>query len=145
MPRRDDRSGQGLIIKTAVFVTGSPSARQAPEPDHPEVVFVGRSNVGKSSLINMIAGRKALARTSGQPGKTREINHYLINEAFYLVDLPGLGYAKASRVQRQKWSSMIQPYLQSRPTICLVVHLYFGVKHGRATEELFNGSRICRC
>ena len=83
----------------------------------PEYAFIGRSNVGKSSLINMLTGQKMLAKTSSTPGKTQLINHFLINEDWYLVDLPGYGYARTSKSNRQKWEKVIEQYLLKRPNL----------------------------
>ncbi len=112
-----------MIVHSATFVGGFTSRKQLPESDLPEIAFAGRSNVGKSSLMNMILGRKNLARASGTPGKTRELNFYLINEAFHLVDLPGYGYAKISRSQREKWVRLISSYLSERDQLRLLVHV----------------------
>lgn len=112
-----------MKIKEAVFVASSTNYHQCPAANKPEVCFVGRSNVGKSSLINMLVGRKQLAKTSATPGKTRLINHYLINQSHYLVDLPGYGWAQASKTNRLAWSKMICDYLQHRPTVVLVAVL----------------------
>ena len=97
-----------------------------PRDGRPEVAFVGRSNVGKSSLINALLNRKSLARTSSTPGKTQTVNFFLINDTLYVVDLPGLGYAKVSKGQRAAWEKMIRAYLESRPTLTLLVHLVDG-------------------
>lgn len=88
-----------------------------------EVAFLGRSNVGKSSLINKLCGRKALARSSAEPGKTRELNYYLINKEFYFVDLPGYGYAKLPEQIRSSWGKLIEQYLKSREQLSMVVQL----------------------
>jgi GTP-binding protein len=105
------------------FITGAPSLEDCPPPNHPEICFAGRSNVGKSSLINAIMDHGGLARTSNTPGKTRQINYYLINDQCYFVDLPGFGYAKVSKKERQRWGRDIRRYLLNRETIRLVVHL----------------------
>ena len=89
-----------MIVRKAEFVKSSPSLKECPKPDIPEYAFIGRSNVGKSSLINMLCMNGGLAKISATPGKTRLINHYLINESWYLVDLPGYGYAKVSKNMR---------------------------------------------
>lgn len=94
-----------------------------PRTGKPEFAVIGRSNVGKSSLINALLGRKSLARTSRTPGKTQTINFFLVNNAFHLVDLPGLGYAKVSKKQRARWTRMIQDYVTTREELELVVHL----------------------
>jgi len=92
-----------MKINHSEFITSSTKIEQCPKADKPEYAFIGRSNVGKSSLINMITGRKKLVKVSGSPGKTITINHFLINENWYLVDLPGYGYAKRSKSERAKW------------------------------------------
>jgi GTP-binding protein len=96
---------------------------QYPEKGFPEVALAGRSNVGKSSLINTMVSRKALARISGTPGKTRTINFYNINDELYLVDLPGYGYAKVSKVEKVKWGEMIEKYITNRVMLKLVIQL----------------------
>lgn len=109
-----------MILKTAEFVKSSQHFEQCPEPKLPEFAFIGRSNVGKSSLINMLVDKKDLAKTSSQPGKTQLINHFLINEEWYLVDLPGYGYAKTSMENRKKWRKMIEDYLLKRVNLLTV-------------------------
>ena len=106
-----------MKINSAVFVKGAVSLSSCPDDDAPEVAFVGRSNVGKSSLINTILGRKKLARVSNEPGKTREINFYNINDTFYLVDLPGYGFSKVSLAIKKKWQPMIESYLIGRKNL----------------------------
>jgi GTP-binding protein len=106
-----------MVIKSAEFFISSPGLRKCPEPDKPEYAFIGRSNVGKSTLINMITGRKGLAKTSSKPGKTRLINYFLINEEWYLVDLPGYGYAVTSKKEREAWIRMIRDYLLKRRSL----------------------------
>jgi GTP-binding protein len=109
-----------MIIKSAEFIKSSARADQCPAPDLPEYAFTGRSNVGKSSLINMLAGTRKLAKTSSTPGKTQLINHFLINNSWYLVDLPGYGYAKASRKLRSGFAMLISKYIGHRPNlVCL--------------------------
>ena len=103
-----------MIIKSATFSISSPNYRKCPQDGRPEYAFIGRSNVGKSSLINMLTGVKGLAKTSGRPGKTQLINHFLINGEWYLVDLPGYGYARTSRTEREAWSRMIRGYFMER-------------------------------
>lgn len=106
-----------MKIKEAAYVISSPSVEQCPKPDKPEYAFIGRSNVGKSSLINMICGRDALAKISASPGKTKLINHFIVNKEWYLVDLPGYGYAKISQSERKKWEKMIEDYLRKRESL----------------------------
>jgi len=107
-------------FKEVKFIKSSPDVKSCPDTDHPEYAFVGRSNVGKSSLINYLAGIKKLAKTSGNPGLTRLINHFFVDETWYLVDLPGYGYAKLGKVERSKFDKIIKDYLLSRKTlVCL--------------------------
>ena len=106
-----------MIVKSAEFLQSKTTYQECPPPIHGEFAFIGRSNVGKSSLINMIAGRTKLALTSGTPGKTQTINHFLLNKNLYLADLPGYGYAKVSKKDRKKWESMIRDYLLFRPNL----------------------------
>ena len=106
-----------MIIQQADYFTSNVDYRACPAPDLPEFAFIGRSNVGKSSLINMLTQRKNLAKTSQTPGKTQLINHFLINNAWYLVDLPGYGYAKITKSERVKWESMTYDYLRYRPNL----------------------------
>jgi GTP-binding protein len=106
-----------MIIHSASFVKSSPTLKECPAPLKPEFGFIGRSNVGKSSLINMLTGRKKLAKTSVHPGKTRTINHFLINDLWYLVDLPGYGYAKVPVKLREKWVRATKEYILKRETL----------------------------
>ena len=115
-----------MLIKEAQFVRGAANWKGLSDDGMPEIAFIGRSNVGKSSLINMLADRKALARTSNTPGKTQQFNYYLINNACYFVDLPGFGYAKVSKVQRAKWEKFISRYLSEHEALRLVIHLVDG-------------------
>ena len=103
-----------MIIHTADFSASYPDLKKCPQNEVPEYAFIGRSNVGKSSLINSLTGRKKLALTSGTPGKTQMINYFIINKAWYLVDLPGYGYAKLSKSKRFAFRKMIESYLQKR-------------------------------
>ena len=103
-----------MKINYADFVISSTVWSKCPQPDKPEYAMIGRSNVGKSSLINMLTGRKKLAKISGTPGKTITINHFQINGEWYLVDLPGYGYAKRSKTERSKWEKMIKGYILNR-------------------------------
>lgn len=106
-----------MKIKSAQFVISNTKPDACPAPTIPEYAFIGRSNVGKSSLINMLTEHKSLAKTSGTPGKTQLINHFIINDEWYLVDLPGYGYAKASKGERKKWEEFIQRYLSTRTNL----------------------------
>ncbi len=111
-----------MKIKEVEFITSSANLQQCPKSDYPEYAFVGRSNVGKSSLINALANKKKLAKTSGQPGKTQLINHFLVDKSWYLVDLPGYGWAKVSKKLRKGFISLLQAYLYKRePLICVFV------------------------
>ncbi|MDI6618290.1 MAG: ribosome biogenesis GTP-binding protein YihA/YsxC [Clostridiales bacterium] len=112
-----------MLIKKAEHEITAVSAKQYPLGNMPEIAFVGRSNVGKSSLINTMASRKKLARISSEPGKTRVINFYNINDSLYFVDLPGYGFAKVSRSERQKWGRMIEEYLYKSKNLIDVVLL----------------------
>lgn len=107
-------------IKSAVFSKSSTKIDQCPKDNLPEIAFIGRSNVGKSSLINMLTGVKNLAKTSSTPGKTQLINHYLIDNAWYLVDLPGYGYAKVPLSEKAKWEKMTWDYLLDRTSLLYV-------------------------
>jgi len=117
-----------MIIQYADFVMSNTDPRKCPPPDKPEYAFIGRSNVGKSSLINMITGRKKLAKTSGTPGKTITINHFVINADWYLVDLPGYGFAKRSKTERDKWEKMIKNYLLRRENL-VSVFVLIDIRH----------------
>ena len=108
------------MFDKAEFIISNTDYQKCPAPDKPEFAFIGRSNVGKSSLINMMTARKGLAKTSGSPGKTQLINHFLIDESWYLVDLPGYGYAKTSKKNRSAWELMIQDYLLNRENLQIV-------------------------
>ena len=103
-----------MKIKTASFVISNTDISKCPQDGKPEYAFIGRSNVGKSSLINMLTNNKKLAKTSGKPGKTQLINHFIINDDWYLVDLPGYGYAKSSKTNRAEWEKFIVKYLTKR-------------------------------
>jgi GTP-binding protein len=118
-----------MIIRSATFVKSSAMLEQCPEPSKPEFAFIGRSNVGKSSLINMVTGWSKLAKTSGQPGKTRTINHFIINDEWYLADLPGYGYAKVSAKLRDNWVREVENYIVNRENlVCLFVLLDSRIK-----------------
>ena len=114
-PERDAKGP--ALIKRVEFAGAIGMAGQAPPGDLPQVAIAGRSNCGKSSLINALMGRKKLARVSQTPGKTREINFYEVNESFYLVDLPGYGYARAPEEMRQKWPAIIDVFLSENPVL----------------------------
>lgn len=109
-----------MIIREAKFLMSNSRVDQCPAPTLPEYAFIGRSNVGKSSLINMLTAHKGLAKTSSLPGKTQLINHFLINDDWFLVDLPGYGYAKVSKDSRATWGKMINFYLRNRENLACV-------------------------
>ncbi len=115
-----------MEIHKAEFLKSSAELKQCPQPDRPEYAFIGRSNVGKSSLINMLAGRKSLAKISGRPGKTQLINHFTIDDSWYLVDLPGYGYARISKKERAKWKIFTWTYLEKRENLSCVFVLLDG-------------------
>ncbi len=117
-----------MQIKSAKYVISSPSFDQCPTPDKPEFAFIGRSNVGKSSLINMLTNQNNLAKTSAQPGKTQLINHFMINNNWYIVDLPGYGYAKISQSTRRRWEQMIENYLRKRENL-ITVFILIDARH----------------
>lgn len=108
------------VIKSAEFVISNSDVRKCPQDGKPEYAFIGRSNVGKSSLINMLTGRRKLAMTSATPGKTLLINHFVINNEWYLVDLPGYGYAKRSKSQNEKLQEIISSYILDREQMTLL-------------------------
>ena len=105
-----------MKIKSAEFVISNTDIYKCPKEDLPEYAFIGRSNVGKSSLINMLTNSKKLAKTSGKPGKTQLINHFIINKNWFLVDLPGYGYAKVSKTKRKTFQKFIKDYFLKRKT-----------------------------
>ncbi len=110
------------MIKTAAFVCSNTRTDKLPPPVRPEYAFIGRSNVGKSSLINMLLNHKGLAKTSQKPGKTQLINHFIVNDDWYLVDLPGYGYARTSKSNRTEWERFIRYYLKNRESLqCVFV------------------------
>ncbi|MCE4562906.1 YihA family ribosome biogenesis GTP-binding protein [Maribellus sp. CM-23] len=111
-----------MEIKEAQFVVSNTDVEKCPAGNRPEYAFIGRSNVGKSSLINMLTNKKTLAKISGKPGKTRLINHFLIDKDWFLVDLPGYGYAQVPKVERLKWEKMLRNYILKRENLyCLFV------------------------
>ena len=123
-----------MIIKTVNLETVCGVTRRLPKNDKPEIAFAGKSNVGKSSLINALMNRKAYARTSAQPGKTQTINFYNINDALYYVDLPGYGYAKVSQTEKEKWGRMIENYLRrSKQLRC--VFLLVDIRHEPSAND----------
>jgi GTP-binding protein len=122
-----------MIIRSASFIKSSETLKQCPDSSKPEFGFIGRSNVGKSSLINMLTGWSSLAKISGEPGKTRTINHFLINDNWHLVDLPGYGYAKVPVRLREKWERNTREYIMKRENlVCLFVLLDARLKPQRS-------------
>jgi GTP-binding protein len=111
------------MFNTQKFIASAFTIKELPKSNLPEVVLCGRSNVGKSSFINSLFNRKNLAKISSTPGKTRSINYYQIDENFYLVDLPGYGYAKASMSERKKWANLINDYFSNSKNISLIIHI----------------------
>lgn len=124
-----------MKVQEARYVMSNSDYQKCPEPVLPEYAFIGRSNVGKSSLINMLTGKKALAKTSQQPGKTQMINHFIIDDTWYLVDLPGYGYAKVSKVERDKWEKMIHDYLHYRENL-ICTFVLVDVRHSAMAVDL---------
>ena len=124
-----------MKIKSSDFIISAVGEKQVPKDDLPEFALAGRSNVGKSSLINTIVNRKKLARTSQQPGKTQTLNFYLVNDDLYLVDVPGYGYAKVSKQQRAKFGEMIQDYLETRADLKGMV-LLVDARHDPTKDDI---------
>ncbi len=131
-----------MIIKNAELETVCGVSSKLPDNPGVEIAFAGKSNVGKSSLINGLLNRKALARTSSQPGKTQTINFYKINQEFYFVDLPGYGYAKVSAAEREKWGKMIERYLHSSNQLQLVF-LLIDIRHEPSQNDVMMYDWIC--
>ena len=124
-----------MIVKKAELETVAVKKKGYPEDNLPEIAFAGRSNVGKSSLLNLITNRKNLARVSGAPGKTRTINFYRINDAFRIVDLPGYGYAKISKSVSENWGEMMEEYFQNRQGLKKVVQLV-DIRHAPSAQDV---------
>nr|WP_243140277.1 ribosome biogenesis GTP-binding protein YihA/YsxC [Candidatus Syntrophocurvum alkaliphilum] len=122
-------------MKTAELAGIFVDIKSLPEEDMPEIALVGRSNVGKSSLINKVVNRKNLAKSSSTPGKTRTINYYIINNEFYFVDLPGYGYAKVSKTEKAKWKKMIEKYLSQRKQLKGVIQL-IDIRHPPSEDDI---------
>jgi len=131
-------------ISKAELIVSAAAPSQFPPEDLPEFALVGRSNVGKSSLINALLGRKGLARTSSQPGKTRLLNFYLINSSFYFVDLPGYGYARVSQTERKRWKEFIEKYLTARRQLRCVLQL-IDVRHEPQENDRFMHAWLREC
>lgn len=124
-----------MQVKSAKYLISSPSFDKCPIANKPEFAFIGRSNVGKSSLINMLVNQKNLAKTSGTPGKTQLINHFIVNDSWYLVDLPGYGYAKRSQKDRNRWEQMIEHYMKKRENL-LQVFVLIDSRHSPQKNDL---------
>ena len=124
-----------MIIRKVDFVTSAVTTVQYPIDNYPEIMIAGRSNVGKSSFINSILGRKKVAYISSRPGKTQTLNFFLINEEFYFVDVPGYGYAKVSKTERERFGEMIEEYLVYRKQLKLVV-LLVDYRHTPSTDDV---------
>ena len=131
-----------MIIKNASLETVCGITSKLPQNEGVEIAFAGKSNVGKSSLINGLLNRKALARTSSQPGKTQTINFYKVNDAFYFVDLPGYGYAKVSATEREQWGKMIERYLHISKQLILVF-LLVDIRHEPSANDKMMYDWIC--
>ena len=136
--------GRPMIIRSAEFVRGARSWSQCPDDGRPQIAFAGRSNVGKSSLINCLLGRRGLARTSRTPGRTQEINFFLINEALWFADLPGFGYAKVPEKVRRAWGRLIETYLHRAEALRAVV-LLIDARHSpqRGDRQLLEWLLAC--
>lgn len=124
-----------MPVKEAIFIKSAPELKFCPETDLPEICFAGRSNVGKSSLINALTNRKGLAKTSNVPGKTRAMNYFLIDNTWHLVDLPGYGYAKISKREQERWGLALNEYLLKRTQLQLVV-LLVDIRHNPMQSDL---------
>ena len=124
-----------MIIKKSDLDTVAVKPSQYPSQELKEIAFAGRSNVGKSSLLNLLTGRKKLARVSGSPGKTRTINFYIINDEFRIVDLPGYGYAKVSKSMSEGWGEMMETYLEGRPNLLKVIQLV-DIRHAPSKQDV---------
>ena len=124
-----------MIIRSAEFVKSATHHKDCPEAPYPEYAFLGRSNVGKSSLINMLTGHRKLAKTSATPGKTQLINHFLINDAWYLCDLPGYGFAKVPLAVKKKWEQMIKQYLVHRDNL-MCSFILLDARHGPMKNDM---------
>jgi GTP-binding protein len=123
-----------MKVNHAEFIISAVGPSQYPQDALPEIALAGRSNVGKSSLINRMIGRKNLARTSSQPGKTQTLNYYLINQDLYFVDLPGYGYAKVSKTKREQWGKFIENYILNRETLKLIL-LLVDLRHPPSKDD----------
>ena len=132
-----------MIIKNVCLETVCGITSKLPDNAHPEVAFAGKSNVGKSSLINALMNRKSLARTSAQPGKTQTINYYHVNDAIYFVDLPGYGFARANESVKAQWGKMIEDYLHKSKQL-KAVFLLIDIRHAPSENDCIMYDWICR-
>lgn len=131
-----------MVIKNVSLETVIGVTSKIPQNELPEIAFAGKSNVGKSSLINVLMNRKSLARTSAQPGKTQTINFYNINQELYFVDLPGYGYAKVSREEKEKWGKMVEKYLR-QSNVLRAVFLLIDIRHDPSANDKLMYDWIC--
>lgn len=131
-----------MVIKNVSLETVIGVTSKIPQNEMPEIAFAGKSNVGKSSLINVLVNRKSLARTSAQPGKTQTINFYNINQELYFVDLPGYGYAKVSREEKEKWGKMVEKYLR-QSNVLRAVFLLIDIRHDPSANDKLMYDWIC--
>ena len=131
-----------MVIKSVELETVAGITSTLPVNELPEVAFAGKSNVGKSSMLNALINRKSLARTSSTPGKTQTINYYNVNKELYLVDLPGYGYAKVSQTTKEKWGKMIERYLKKSPTL-KAVFLLIDIRHEPGQNDIDMYNWIC--
>ncbi len=128
--------GRKLFAGTCDFILGVAGLEQLPDANKPEIAFAGRSNVGKSSLINALTGRKALARTSHTPGRTQQLNYFNLGDGrLYMVDMPGYGYAKVSKTIREEWNALIRSYLRGRPNL-RCVFILIDARHGLKDSDI---------
>jgi GTP-binding protein len=131
-----------MKITSAEFVISAVGPSQFPEDGLPEIALAGRSNVGKSSLINRMINRKNLARTSSQPGKTQTLNYYRVNEALYMVDFPGYGYARVSKTRREAWGKMVEAYITNREELKLVLCV-IDMRHAPSKDDQMMYEWLC--
>ncbi|MBC3898295.1 YihA family ribosome biogenesis GTP-binding protein [Acetobacterium malicum] len=124
-----------MKVSKAEIVISAVAEAQYPDDNLPEIVLLGRSNVGKSTFVNTLIERRSLARTSSQPGKTQTMNFYRINDLFHFVDMPGYGYAKASKTEREKWGKMIEKYLRNRENVAMIFQL-IDSRHDPSEDDL---------
>lgn len=134
MAEKNNIPEEKMKIRDAKITMSAVSKKQYPSEGIPEIALAGRSNVGKSSIINSLLNRKNFARTSQTPGKTRTINFYLINNEFYFVDLPGYGYARVSKTEKEKWGQIMERYLEDREELCAIL-LLVDIRHEPTSED----------